>query len=93
MLTYFHDTNDIFIMCDGLDKLGGPTSVTGIPVKVFVVFFSDFAHCELLQQGATHLAAPSFGLESFFFFGIRIIQGNLELSISLTLHKFNSIIK
>ena len=47
MLTYFHDTNDMFIMCDGLDKLGGPTSVTGIAVKVFVVFFSDFAHCEL----------------------------------------------
>ena len=46
MLTYFHDTNDMFIMCDGLDKLGGPTSVTGIAVKVFVVFFSDFVHCE-----------------------------------------------
>ena len=44
MLTYFHDTNDMFIMCDGLDKLGGPISATGIAVKVFVVFFSDFNH-------------------------------------------------
>ena len=50
MLTYFHDTNDIFIMCDGLDKLGGPTSVTGIAVKVFVTKTACFAHCEGFKQ-------------------------------------------
>ena len=56
MLTYFHDSNDIFIMCDGLDKLGGPTSVTGIAVQVFVVFFSDFVHCDLEPRFDCHLS-------------------------------------
>ena len=52
MLTYFHDTNDMFIMCDGLDKLGGPTSVTGIAVKVFVTKTACFAQgCHILVSG------------------------------------------
>ena len=42
-------------MCDGLDKLGGPILATGIAVKVFVVFFSDFDHCVVVPSYvATH---------------------------------------